>query len=142
MGKLIKNHLARLIILTAATCTHSPSHRHHDKMLTSLEPNRSNCGWYSRILLAQNFLGYVDKGTEPSGHPAPNSSNLQHYSRSVRIVLGIPSAISDPKYCSTPVDCSPPLYLPHLSCACSTHLSRDQSGNILHCWSHCLLLGI
>lgn len=144
MGRLIKNHLARLIILTAAACTHSPFPVQvvTIMLLTSLKLSRSSCSWYSRVLLAKDFLGYVDKGTEPSCHAAPNSSNFQHYSRPVRNVLGIPSAIPDPKYFSTPVHCCPPLYLPHFSCACSTYLSRDQCSHILHCWPHCLLLGV
>ena len=69
MGKLIKNHWARLIILTAAACTSSPFpsssnlHPHHPR--TNNHNRRSNRRLDQRILLAEALLGLPNHEPRP-----------------------------------------------------------------------------
>lgn len=74
MGKLIKNHWARLIVLTAAACKHPPSNYFHQKTNPSLL--RPNCCILGRLLLAENFLGLPDH--EPWWRRAPRTHSASY----------------------------------------------------------------
>lgn len=78
MGKLIKNHWARLIVLTASICTsHILSLRlpPSNSPLTKFPPNRPNRRRSRRILLAQGILGLSNHQPRPRRPPHPHPAN-------------------------------------------------------------------
>jgi len=82
MGKLIKNHWARLIVLTAAICRFSSSNPHilSEKMRKEkhiLTKPRSNSSRHRRILLAQNLLGLPHQKPRHRREAAPHPPNHQ-----------------------------------------------------------------
>ena len=100
MGKLIKNHWARLIILTAAACTsflptplpHSPlSHQHP---LTKHPLHRPNRRLNLRLLLAETLLGLPDHEPRSRRPTRPDPPDHQPAPRPPRPLLGMaPTAL-------------------------------------------------
>ena len=92
MGKLIKNHWARLIVLTAATCTHST---HSSSISLTLVTNfffsryRPNRRRDRRLLLAQILLRLAHQELRRRSQADPYSPNNQPRLRSPQFGRGV-----------------------------------------------------
>ena len=88
MGKLIKNHWARLIILTAAACM-SPLQHPSTRQPLTFPPHRPNRRLTLRLLLAQTVLGLPNHEPRPRRPTRPNPPNHQPASRTPGPLLGM-----------------------------------------------------
>jgi hypothetical protein len=142
MGRLIKNHLARLIVLTAATCRFSMSWVPNGSSLTTIRFFRSSRCWSPWSLLAKGIFRYLDEGARCHRHSDTDNANLQHHLRTVRTRLGIPVPLPDSQHCPPPIDSRSTCGVPNLRLLCGDNISRNERGAVLRDWNGCLLLGI
>ena len=93
MGKLIKNHWARLIILTAAACMSSiylhPSNPHPHRQRTKNRKRRPNRRLNQWILLAETLLGLPNHEPRPRRPTHPHPPDPQPAPRPAGPVLGM-----------------------------------------------------
>lgn len=118
MGKLIKNHWARLIILTAAACTSSPTPPTPSITQSLTSPNRPNRRLNQRLLLAETLLGLPDHEPRPRRPAHPDPSDHQPPPRSARPLLGMASTPLHHRRHLHPLAQQPPRHLhliqPHI----------------------------
>ena len=86
MGRLIKNHWARLIVLTAATCMSSLAGTSREFLLTLDRPSSSR---HRRLLLAQNLLGFLDENAGSCSEASTDPPNHQPYLWHFHVCLGM-----------------------------------------------------
>lgn len=138
MGKLIKNHWARLIVLTAAICTSPLSLRFKFTKLTEYRPSSSS---NRRLFLAQDILGLPHQeprwSSKADSRPANSEPNLWPCHVGMGMATWFPCWHGyPPQYrgttCGPAYDCS----------FGGAHLPGDQPGNLLYDWNGCLFLGL
>lgn len=138
MGKLIKNHWARLIILSAAACKLTMTWT--DRSLLTLS-YRSDCGCHRVLLLAQDLLGL------PYAHPrwcsktdtgfTNNKSTLGAGHASSRMASQLRRRLSSPPLARIPT-CHPSSH----STQCCSYLPRHKRRYLLPHRHDRLLLGL
>jgi hypothetical protein len=142
MGKLIKNHWARLVILTAAACKSSRHHHHifcSIQILTMFFRPTSRCP--RSLLLAQNLLGLSHQKPRCGRKALPSPTNHQPDPRRRRARLGMAIA-SARRHWSAPLHRGPPDCLPALRTVRTAPLPRHKFRPVLHCRHDCVLLGV
>lgn len=137
MGKLIKNHLARLIVMTAAACKKSSS-RFYMPALTRPRPNRSIT---TRFLLAKVLLGLPHHKLRLRRKTHPDPANRQPDIRRHRISLGM-AAQAIRWDMATPIDrvAVTPTTAPGFDL--DTHVSEHECGTVLSNRDGHLFLGL
>lgn len=142
MGKLIKNHWARLIILAAGTCMWQFASFHHmfHKHLTntSHRPSRSRT---RGLLLAQDLLGFPHKNPRCRRQAGTDTANHQPPLRTLTHRLGVAARF----YCRiqlSPQSRGPPGHPSAYRPGCRAHLPRDKRCDLPGDWTGCVLLGI
>ena len=138
MGKLIKNHWARLIVLTAAACSYShlslpagPTNSKH----------RSSARLARRLLLAQDLLGFSYQDPRWSREAVPRSSDhqpaLRLHDAGLGMAVGIRRRIGNAQkhrgQISRPADDSS---------GCCVDVPNYQSRPLLHDRTGGVLLGL
>lgn len=138
MGKLIKNHWARLIILTAAICT---CIRLAIKKNIYLQGYRSSCSRHRRFLLAQDLLGFPHQefGWSSEAHTSPSS--YQPYFWNLYVGVGMATGVLG-WHCHSPKYRSSFGRITNVSVGGSTSLPRIESSNLLFGWNDSLFLGL
>lgn len=108
MGKLIKNHWARLIVLTAAICQspHTPS-----SVFYTDSGDRPSGSSDRRLLLAQDLLGFPHEeprpGSQAAAHPPDHQPDLRHLHVRVGMAARVPRRHGDPSQHRGPADRPP-----------------------------------
>lgn len=107
MGKLVKNHWGRLIVMTAATCTLvlKPQSDLEPSSLTNTS-HRPNCRKHRRLLLAQTLLRLSNQKPRRRRKTHPDPANpkprLRNHQSGVRMAPGNPSRHRNPPVHGTP----------------------------------------
>jgi hypothetical protein len=141
MGRLIKNHWARLIVLTAATCeySHHKSGREAFK-ITDMTYRSSRCG-RRRLILAKDFLGLAHEEPGSRGQAIADTTDHQHHLWLATLRLGMAPQFHfrhcDPPQSGRPTGCSTPG-----SSGSGIAVPGHQSRHLLHHRNHGVLLGI
>jgi hypothetical protein len=139
MGKLIKNHWARLVILTAAACKMLPSTTQtQNKANTQFRSNSSRAG---SLLLAQNLLGlpHQEPRWRREANPRPTSHEFDPRHHRSRMGMATTAARG---YWTAPLDRSPVDRLPTECAVCALDLPGHELGTLLHHWHGSLFLGV
>jgi len=145
MGKLIKNHWARLIVLTAAVCMSSKNLR----LLRipsrierfSNKSNRSNSRRNPRILLAKNILGFPHQEPRHRCKASTDSANYKLGLRYHHACLGM--AFRSHRWLS-----NAPQHWGETDCVANGWAGRcltlpgNEPCNLLLCWDDRLFLGL
>jgi hypothetical protein len=139
MGKLIKNHWARLVVLTAAACK-SSLYNHDSNVPVLIYPRPNSCCPRS-LLLAQNLLGLSHKKPRWRRQTFPHPANRQRHPRRRRSRLGMAASASR-RHWTPPLHRSPLDHLPRLRALRPAPLPRHQLRPVLHRRHDCVLLGL
>lgn len=150
MGKLIKNHWARLIILTAAACKQPPSYHHavlHHSVTISIATLemliyfvRPNSCLPRRLLLAQALLGLPHQESRRCRQTFPHTPNHKPLPRLAGYRLGMAPQILR-RYNVPQIDRDETGGISAELPGCDVAVSRDESGLVLSDWHGSVLLG-
>lgn len=145
MGRLIKNHWARLVILTASVCMFLRQHPHFSQSAwqrqQSNNKSRPNKQRDSSLYLAQDLLGSMDQKPRRRREASTHSTNLESISGSPRGRMGMAIKISC-RLDGASQHRIPIIALPaQLDYGCP-YLPGYQCCNLLSCWDSSLFLGL
>lgn len=159
MGKLIKNHWARLIMLTAATCMCFHLHTHPPSILSiqaclyisiytlkytvftnKTSTTRPNRRFHRGLHLAQDLLGlphpFARRRSQALPRPPDHQPDLRHRHDRPGVAPPLTRRHRHPPIHRTP-SCSPP----SLRARLPAHVSVYESGLVLSGWHGCIFLG-
>jgi hypothetical protein len=142
MGKLIKNHWGRLIIMTAATCT--PPQTSGLKEWAN-QFCRSNRRSVTRFLLAQDILGLPHQKPRwrRKAVPIPTDHQPRPWHRYTRMGMASRPDHEIQSCCVSASQYRSALGgVPGSGIGCGVAVSGDKSSVILYHWHGSLLLGI